>query len=278
MKYWTYGEIKAKVQKDLGIEDEDFISEQQLLSTCNEAIEEVEKEIHTLYEDYFLTDKIIRLEDGKAYYNLPSDIFANKIRGIIYNDGNTIFPIRKFKEKDKFLKIEELDRLDSDVYRYLIINRNISGIPTNRLRLVPRSKETFPAYPEWESLTSYNVDDVVFFHDYKYVCTEANSDEYFDSDKWTESGEAEYHVKISYIRNANKMVDDDSICDIPEFISFIFQSLKCAVYEKEHNEALPMALEKLERMRISISETLRDMIVDDDTDIEMDLSIYEDAT
>ena len=52
-KYWTLGQIKAKVKRDLDIESEVFIQPDELIEYINDAIDEAESEIHSLYEDYF---------------------------------------------------------------------------------------------------------------------------------------------------------------------------------------------------------------------------------
>ena len=79
MKYWTWAELKDKVQRDLDLEGEVFINETELLGYANEAIDEVERQVHTLYEDYFLTKAVISLVDGTEEYALPTDIYAFKI-------------------------------------------------------------------------------------------------------------------------------------------------------------------------------------------------------
>jgi hypothetical protein len=71
MRYWTFAEIKAKVESDLGMEDEDFVSADEMLAYGNEAIDEAEAEIHTINEDYFLTMGPISLVSGTDSYDLP---------------------------------------------------------------------------------------------------------------------------------------------------------------------------------------------------------------
>ena len=54
MKYWAWSEIRSKIEQECDLEDEDFVRRDELLAYCNEAIDEAEAEIHSLYEDYFL--------------------------------------------------------------------------------------------------------------------------------------------------------------------------------------------------------------------------------
>lgn len=324
MNYWTYSEILEKVQSDLGMEDEDFIKPSEWLGYCNAGIEEAEKIIHTLYEDYFLTYKKIALVNGTALYDLPDDIFANKIRGFVYNDGAKIYDIKKFRERQKFAKIADgmTYSSESDYYMYFLINRINNSTPSTKIRLIPTAYETMPttaiwvsgtAYyegdivyysenkyestnsPLWVSGTSYVIGDTVVYNGRNYECAVDNSDVVFTAinwtdngvftpattftaSEWTDLGEETFRATLWYIRNANRMVDDDSICDIPEFTSYVMQYMKCEARKKEYNgEVPPSEQKKLEKLEAGMMSTLTDMIPDNDTIIEADYSHYEDS-
>jgi hypothetical protein len=140
MKLWAYSEIKDKVQKDLGIEQEEFVVASELLGYCNEAIDEAEAEIHSIYEDYFLRSNPINLVAGTNVYSLPTDIYANKIRGIIFKQGNTIYPLRRIRFSDKFEDIKNTETFNtSGAYRYLTINTDATtGV---QLQIVPPPRD-----------------------------------------------------------------------------------------------------------------------------------------
>lgn len=230
MQYKTYLEIRTKVEKDLDLEDELFIQDEELLAYCNEAIDEAEAEIHTIYEDYFLTYDNISLVNGQEEYDLPSDIYANKIRGIVYSDGATIYNVPKLKHSDKFQLIELSNQYSTtDFYKYMVINRSAGVNP--KLLLVPTSRE-----------------------------------------------DGANRLKIWYLRNANRMVDDTSICDIPEFSQFVIQYMKVRCYEKEGHPNIAIATQALEMQRRQMIATLSNMIPDGDTEIQKDLSIYDDMS
>lgn len=141
MRYWTYGEIKDKVQKDLGLEQEEIVRTSEMMAYCNEAIDEAEAEIHTLYEDYFLTSASISLVTGTSLYSLPTNIYAAKIRGINYINNDLIYPVRRIREMDRFEDIDVTALSDtSRSYRYLLVNDSAStGM---QLKLTPASRET----------------------------------------------------------------------------------------------------------------------------------------
>lgn len=131
-RYWTYAEILAKVQKDLDLEDEIFIQASEFLSYANEAVDEAEGIVHTLYEDYFLDKEGITLVSGTSEYSLPSKIFAHKIRRIIYRNGSRVYPVNRIRDWHKFEEYA-LDLVggplgNSAEYRYFIINQT-AGSP-----------------------------------------------------------------------------------------------------------------------------------------------------
>ena len=106
MRYWTWAEIKDKVQRDLDLEGEVFINETELLGYANEAIDEVERQIHTLYDDYFLTRSQITLVSGQETYDLPADIYANKIRSVIYRNATKVFKVERLRDWHKLEEYE----------------------------------------------------------------------------------------------------------------------------------------------------------------------------
>ncbi len=135
MRSWTYLEIKTKVQNDLDLQDEIFITAAELLGYVNEAIDNAEAQIHALYEDYFLTKDNLALVTNTATYAMPSDIYANKIRSIYYVNGEKKYPIAKWRKPLHLIPFVET----SDDYMYMPINTSASGY---QMQLFPAAQET----------------------------------------------------------------------------------------------------------------------------------------
>jgi hypothetical protein len=135
MRLWTYSELKSKIEKDLDLEDEIFITPEELLGYFNEAIDEAEAVIHDLYEDYYLTKAFIPLVSGTQVYAFPADIYAMKLRAFTYSNGTQKYEIKKWK--DSLANIMHVG--DSEDYRYIPINTTASGY---QLMLLPTSRET----------------------------------------------------------------------------------------------------------------------------------------
>jgi hypothetical protein len=124
MKFWLWSEIKAKVLRDLDLEGETFITETELLGYANEAIDEVERQILTLCEDYFLSRGLITLVSGQEEYDIPDNIYGMKIRQIIYRSGTQVWKLNRLRNWNK-LGIYETEKTIStgtQQYGYFILN------------------------------------------------------------------------------------------------------------------------------------------------------------
>jgi len=86
MKTWTYAEAREKLQDDLDLQEELFITPNELMGYFNDAIDEAETIVHNLYEDYFLTSDTVTVLNGVSRYPMPVDIFANKLRLVTLDD------------------------------------------------------------------------------------------------------------------------------------------------------------------------------------------------
>lgn len=230
MKYWTWAEIRSKIGAECDLEDEDFVRSAEILGYCNEAIDEAEAEIHSLYEDYFLKYKDISIASGDELFSIPThipDIYADKIRGIIFtlSGGTTTYRVNRIKDWKKFEQKGLSDtQTTTDLYQYFLINQTV-GNP--QIMLVPKAHEAGT-------------------------------------------------LKVWYLRNANRLAVDADICDIPEFINFIFAHMKVKVFGKEGHPGYQEALERLETERARMNAVLAARVPDAENEIEMDLSIYGD--
>ncbi len=86
------------------------------------------------------------------------------------------------------------------------------------------------------------------------------------------------NVTIEYIREANVLVDDDDKCDIPEFYTFLLAFVRWKVRDKEGHPDSEGAKSDYERERQLMIETLTGMTDDDASEIEQDVSHYEEMS
>lgn len=137
----TYGELKNNLQMELDLQNENFITDDEYLSYFNEGVDLVESTIHTIYEDYFLTSDSITLVSGTDLYNMPADIYAQKIRGLFYNDNAAnIYEIKRIKQLKDTLTFDP-STTGTNIYMYLTTNGS-AGIKI-KFFPVPRENSTF---------------------------------------------------------------------------------------------------------------------------------------
>ncbi len=89
-----------------------------------------------------------------------------------------------------------------------------------------------------------------------------------------ESGQV---MEIWFIRQANRFTTGADACDIPEFVSFVFDYMRERI-EYKRAAGSPrhvLAKEKLEQTRQRMTDTLTTMVPDNDNEIEPDFSSYD---
>lgn len=239
MIYNTYSDISNKVKRDLDLQDEVFISPEEMLGYANEAIAECEAEIHTIYEDYFLTYADLDIVNGQDLYTLPTTMYADKIRKVIYRNGSNnvgkgrIFTVDRMRGPSKFeLEMLANEYASNELYRYMLVNNSASTVTdTPNMLVVPTPNEDLPG-----------------------------------------------GFKIWFLRSANRMVDDTSVVDIPEFEEFVMQHMKVRCYEKEGHPNIELGRVDLERHRQMMRDTLSNRVPDDDTRIPLDISTYDEMS
>lgn len=226
----TLLEIRDQVKGDLDLDEETFVSNADLNRWINDAISLAEAEIHTLYEDYFLAEETIAAVSGQALYDYPSDIYANKIRKIIFRAGassdTSVHEVRRIRNL--------INAKEQDLYNTTSTTALLSWSPINdatsgrKIRVFPKQSR----------------------------------DGFFDT---------------FYIRNAKRLALDTDVCDIDEFELYIVQYTKTQAYLKDGDPraADSSALESSYKNTMVL--TLSNMVPDNNNEIEMDISHYEDS-
>lgn len=144
MKLWTYGQVRQKIEADMDLEDETFIKPNELAGYCNEAIDAAEAEIMKINEDYFLTRAYLAMNLGQTEFPLPDDMYAQKIRGLLYNDGSLLYGVKRIRGSLKFDILMNMNQFrPTDYYAYILMN-GVQGAQST-IELVPPSRETAAA-------------------------------------------------------------------------------------------------------------------------------------
>lgn len=128
MKYWTWAEVKQKIDNDMDLQEEpDLLSENELMGYVNDAIDVVEQHFIKM-GDYFLSTEKINIMEEERDYDLPEDIYATKIRKILCDSDYEVRPLKDLK----YVSYQESST--NSFYKYLIIN-NPGSKP--KIRLIP---------------------------------------------------------------------------------------------------------------------------------------------
>lgn len=147
MKIWTYKEAVTKIKQDLDLEDETFIYEDEMAGYFNEGISEAESEIHKIDEDYFKTTYLMPVVQGVKRYPLPYNMYANRIRKVLYFNGPLIYTIDRFRRRYEFTEeaLATLQPEQSQDYRYTLENDIIGKY---ELVFYPQMRDTAILYPD----------------------------------------------------------------------------------------------------------------------------------
>ena len=299
MDYRTFASIKGEVQKKLDLEEELFIQADEYLDMCNKAINICEAEIHKLgiEDQYFETFGPLALNTDQFEYQLPSNIYGNKVLRVIWAKGSEIFEINRMKRKGRYIDTAVLDLYSSTrPYQYKIMNHSATGKP--RLVFSGPVVDTVATYDTTATITSgssqITVASATGLAARQFVSgTGIPSGTRIQSisgttltltQEATASGTGvsvtftDPDCTIYFIRNANKVTADTDLVDIPEFADFIvqFMVVECLKKEPALAERLKIEAMELREMRADMVAALTEMVPDQSDNIEPDYDVVED--
>lgn len=136
----TYAEARDKIQVDWDLQDETFITPNELIGYFNAGIKFAESEILKIDEDYFKTSTALPLVTGQSAYDYPPNIYAGKVRGLVYANGSIIYDILRMRRRNQFENLAFANQYsESDDYQWFPTN---DGPGRAKINLVPPSRET----------------------------------------------------------------------------------------------------------------------------------------
>ena len=220
-------ELRDRIQADLDLQDETFITDSDINAWINEAIKKAEAVIHTLYEDYFLVQSTQAITAGTYLYSYPSDIYANKIRKIIYHDGpkNSSHEVKRVSNLVEGSERDIYSTGDNHILQWSPYNSKSDG---RQIRLFPEVGRTGT-------------------------------------------------LIIWYIRNAAQLNADTDNCDVDEFERYILQCVKTECYFKDGDPRAMQSKQLEEQLKRDMIETLSNAVPDNNDEIPMDFSFYDDC-
>lgn len=244
MKLYTFGELDDKVRLDLDMQDTDFLPYDELAGYCNEAIDAAEAEVLKISEDYFLKPAATNLSlvTGETDILLPTDIYAEKIRGITYHNGVRIYPLVRLRGlPNKFTGSAFINQYPGALpeYNYFLI------FPTAgeqaKIRIFPPAQESGAFLELWYLRNANRVP----------LTTEAGQ---------------------------SRTTQRAAVVDLPECQNYVMQYMKARMLEKALDPRLEAAIVVLGQYKSSMIDTLTQQIPDDQDTVEMDFSSYEEMS
>lgn len=166
-QYWSAAQILDRVKDELDLVEESFIDNPEMLRYANAAIDRAEQSVIGIHKDYFLSSAPLRsdgnpdgLLNGVREYLLPIDIYAHKIRRIIFESGSRVYKVGRIQDWRKFEKmaIENINN-SATLYEYFLVNRT-PGAPV--INIVPVPRETGDYVTVWycRQANRFNTNDV----------------------------------------------------------------------------------------------------------------------
>ena len=214
---FTLAQLKTKIQQETASEDHLFIKDDELISYINSGIRSAEAEIHRLgqQDEYFLAKLSLALVTSQEAYSLPSDIYANKIRSVVYGNGSLVYEIRRIRGIHKFVKYKDVLTLSTstEYYKYLLLNNQATGI---QLLLSPPSYETSSSNVTiWYIRNAYqltsdsDICDIPEFTDYVVqYCKKKIYEKEVGHPNYPDSVRELAELRTSMIQTLTDMVDD----------------------------------------------------------------------
>jgi len=288
-QFFTFGEVREKVKNDLDLIDEDFITQSTMNGFIEEAIDEAESHIHTIYEDYFLTKSTITLETGRVLYPLPSNIYGTKIRKLLYSNGSL-----KYEIKPVVYLASTIDIQTDEDYAYVLVNPNLAFTADTDASNVITNLISTSDIEVGVAVSGPNIPDGTVVTDIISSTSVEISQNATSVDTGVLFKFGGFHLQffptsrergvitIWYLRQANKPVTteiteiDNTVVDIPDFSSFVIQYVKMRCYEFEGHPNTVKAIQDVKELRENMVATLTAKVVDENNKIPMDLDFYWD--
>lgn len=135
----TLADLKERVVDPIDMSDYSIIDEAEVTKNINQGIKVVEAEIHNYYEDYYLDNADFSLVNGQRQYDLPSNIYADKIRQFMYDDSNgDEYPIKRIKTIRQAKYMDDTADQGNYDYGYIITNNLSNG---RKIEIYPTPNE-----------------------------------------------------------------------------------------------------------------------------------------
>lgn len=237
MQYTTFGDFKTKVEAELDLEPEEFVQPAEFVGYVNDGVSIAEAEIHKLgiEDEYFLTKSRKSIASGTEDIVLPTNLYASKIRKVIYKNGATLYEIKRSRSLNMFIDRELTNLVQqggNTIYEYII--RNDSGAAPPVMELSPIPAETV-------------VNGIIIYHIRK-------------ANVWS----------FSLDPDGAGSIDLPEIA-----LQYLQTYVRWRCLSKEGHPSIPEAKVEMDDAKKLMVETLTNMVPDGESKIDQDTDIYD---
>lgn len=242
MRVWNYGEALDKVCADMDLTNELFLTDDEKVGIFNDAIQDSAAEIYKLgvEDEYFTKQAPLAVAQNTDRVSLPADIYANKIRAIIFSNGSEIYEVPRMRRRRKYIKMTEIEQYASDaMYQYDIENPSVATGYQLVITPVPRGDVIAPG--GGSAFTIHYVREVLY---------------------------------IPLASSGSLAASRATKIDLPQFMTYIFAYVKAEFARKIPHPNLADFEAKAENQRVKMISSLTEQVPDDNTEVEPDMSHY----
>lgn len=225
------------------------ISDADIARWIAKGVRSAERVIHGLYEDYFLSKTTIAITANTTEYSYPSDVYANKIRKIVFDNGSEAHEVKRTKD---ILSSQVNDILvnswSNPILTWTPINTSVSLVGVQKT--TGRKIKLFPKEGRTGTLHVWYI---------------RNANKLYDP----ATDDLDGDVSPTALLNE---------CDIDEFEDYIVQYAKVAALLRDKDPTAADEKMILDELEEAMRSTLSDMAPDQNNELLADTSLYCDHT
>ncbi len=241
MRLPSYGEIEYQVRLDLDLQDTDnYVGQDEMAGYGNAGITSAEALIIQTCEDYLLTSATLTLVQDASSIDLPNDIYGQKIREIVYKNGDRIYPLVELKDPQMFYRKAVIDRqaVSLDEYQYFL--QSATAGSQDKLMITPAALESGAYLEMWYIRNAKRVP-----------------------------------LQSALAEGATRATQIAAVIDIPEWRAYVEQFMKVRCWEKRKNALmLANAKKDLEIISDLMVTDLKTRKQNNQNEVPMDVSHY----
>jgi len=130
----TLKTIRDDIKDELDLNEDTWRDDSDINLMINKAIRKAHRKIVTIYESYFLANTTVTIAASDNTVSYPSDIYANKIKGIYFSFDSTVTEVKPIRDFSTVVMSNVVSDDSTGTRKYLSVDSLANG---RQLRLYP---------------------------------------------------------------------------------------------------------------------------------------------